>query len=58
MFDVFSKLKKKIIISEKYMVTSNFLFSFYLIQYLFRDIQFSRASLNGALTQHKTNIET
>ena len=29
------------------------LFSFFLNQYLSRGIQFSRASLNGALTQHK-----
>ena len=35
-----------------------FIFLFYLIQYLSRGIQFSRASLNGPLTQHKTDIET
>ena len=32
---------------------------FFLIQYLSRGIQFSRASLNGALTKHKNkDIET
>ena len=31
-----------------------FIYFFYLIQYLSRGIQFSGASLNGALTQHKT----
>ena len=33
-------------------------FFIYLIQYLSRGIQFSRASLNGALTQHKTKHKT
>ena len=35
-----------------------FIYLFYLIQYLSRGIQFSRASLNGALTQHKTKRKT
>ena len=30
-----------------------YIYNFFLIQYLSRDIQFSRASLNGALTQRK-----
>ena len=30
-----------------------FIYLFNLIQYLSRGIQFSRASLNGALTKHK-----
>ena len=33
-------------------------FFFFLIQYLSRGIQFSRTSLNGALTKHKTNKDT
>ena len=38
---------------EIYFIFASAVLFIYLIQYLSRGIQFSRASLNGALTQHK-----
>ena len=33
-----------------------FIYFFYLSQYLYRNFQFSKASLNGVLIQHNTKI--
>ena len=38
---------------EIYFIFASAVLFIYLIQYLSRGIQFSRASLNGALTKHK-----
>ena len=49
--DKFEKGAKGI---QMVVVQKNIFFFLNVIQYLSRGIQFSRASLNGALTQHKT----
>ena len=50
-----TSLENEIFVTYSVMSNPKVIYLFiYLIQYLSRDIQFSRASLNGALTQHKT----